>query len=111
MAKKKSNLLKVPKIEFDTKKDLSIYDYDTKIQNYYNAIKLHPNISETTEQLILSYHNAMVSEGLAKATQNKHLEVLFSLSKMIDNYEWKDITKQRVDDLVLIIMKKYADQK
>ena len=45
----KKPILKIPKMDYDTKQELMIYDYDRKIDNYHRAISLHPHISEITE--------------------------------------------------------------
>lgn len=51
----KKNVLKVSKKDFDTKQDISIYNYDAKIDNHHKVIILHPGISETTTELIESF--------------------------------------------------------
>jgi len=51
----------------------------------------------------------MVNESLAKATLVKHLEIILSLSRLLNYKDWRRLTKDDIDRLVSIMMQKYSE--
>jgi len=84
-----------------------IHNYDSSI----NAIirRIEKEASPTNLALILKYDKVMVRESLAKPTRKKHLEILLSLNRFLQK-DWKDVTKDDVEELVYEVMLKYSPQ-
>jgi len=95
------------KKKFDPKHDsIQIYDHDNLLQNAYNLIK--KELSQDNIELIQKYDRAMVNASLSKATRHKHLKMILSLSRLL-NKNWKDFTKEDIDELVFRIMERYGN--
>ena len=92
----------------NTKNDLEIYDYDQRITNMYKQFK--KELSEENNHLLKEYDKKMVMLSLAKATREKHLKTILNLSRMLKK-DWKDVTKNNIDDLVFKIMNTYGGSK
>ncbi len=91
-----------------SKKNLLIHNYDKRIKQVLVLLEKDSDISKESLTLIKEYHRAMITETLAKATINKHLQTLGNLCRMID-VEWNDATKSDIDALTAGIIEKYAD--
>lgn len=87
------------------KKSQGIYDYDAIIDRIYNLIE--KELSDNNVEIIKEYDKVMINQSLAKATRQKHLQTVLSLSRLL-NKDWKDATKQDIDNLVFRIMKEYS---
>ena len=88
------------------KKEFVIHDYDCKISNTYSLIERE--LSPYNVQLIRKYDSELVKQSLAKATRLKHLQIMLNLTRFIKK-DWKDITKDDIDRLVLKIVELYAN--
>jgi hypothetical protein len=61
----------------------SIYDYDKRNERTWKLIR--KEISKVNIQYIEDYEMAMVTDNMAKAGRQKHLETILSLSRFIKN--------------------------
>jgi len=84
---------------------IMVHNYDTRIRQTTNL--LQNEISSENFKLIKRYHNVMIGEALAKATQLKHLQILLNLTRFVKK-DWTVISKDDIDSLVATIMIKYA---
>ncbi len=89
-------------------KTRSIYDYDNRIKRTFNLIQ--KELSQNNIELIKKYDRLMILEGHAKATRHKHLHTLLNLSRFL-NKDWIDATTDDVDNTVMIIHDRYADDR
>ena len=82
-----------------------IHNYDSSI----NAVirRIEKEVSPANFALILKHDKVMVRESLAKPTRKKHLEILLSLDRLLRK-DWKDVTKDDVEELVFQVMQKYS---
>ena len=64
----------------------------------------------TTENftLLKNYERQMIKESLATATINRNLERLHVLTRML-NMNWENATKQDIEELIITVIQKYAD--
>jgi integrase/recombinase XerD len=99
LPKTKADLAK-PRITKD------IHDFDTRIAAVQRTIK--KQLSQQTADLITRYYYEMISsKALAKATQEKNLRILLSLSKMLGK-EWTEANSDDIKRLVVEIITKYS---
>lgn len=89
-------------------KTRSIYDYDDRIKRTLNLIETE--LSQNNAELIKKYDRLMILESLAKATRHKHLQTLLNLSRFLAK-DWIDATIDDVDNTVMIIHDRYADDR
>jgi FKBP-type peptidyl-prolyl cis-trans isomerase (trigger factor) len=85
-----------------------IHDFDRRITSVLK--RLNNELSPENMLLVNRYHNTMIIDTAGKAVQEKHLQTILSLSRML-NKNWQNVTRQDVDDLIVEISKKYSDQK
>ena len=91
----------------------TIYDYDQRAVRTWKLIRT--KVSETNTQYIEDYEMSMVTDNLAKAGRQKHLETLLSLSKILENSDlireknWKKLSKRDIDKIVKIINDTYKN--
>jgi integrase/recombinase XerD len=81
------------------------YDYDNRINRHLSKCK--EVLSQNDCELVKKYHTQMIITSMAIATQSKNLEIIASLSSMIDQ-EWTTMTKDSINNLVANVMRKYA---
>ena len=103
----------MPKQSIKQSDQFSIYDYDKRSKRTWKLIR--KEISDVNVQYIEDYEMAMVTDNLAKAGRQKHLETLLSLSRIIQNTKkikdknWKNLTKRDINNLVQIINDTYKN--
>jgi hypothetical protein len=88
------------------KQQFNDYDYDNRINRHLAKIK--KCVSQSDYTLVEKYHTQMIISSMAVATQAKNLEVIASLSTMIEQ-EWNIITKDDINNLVANVMRKYSE--
>ncbi len=81
------------------------YDYDNRIRRHLANCK--ERLSQSDYKLVEKYHTQMILTSLKVATQSKSLEVIASLSDMIDQ-KWKTMTRENINTLVANVMIKYS---
>ena len=81
------------------------HDYDHRINHH--LAKCKEVLSESDYELVTKYHTQMIITSMAVATQAKNLEVIASLSSMIDQ-EWATMTKDNIHNLVVNVMRNYS---
>lgn len=86
--------------------EIKIYDYDLRISRKYEQIR--SDLSPRTFELITEYDKTMISGSASKTTRSKHLDCLYILSKFL-SLEWENATKKDIDNIVVKIMHRYAD--
>ena len=86
---------------------VGIYDYDYLLKNTFALIQ--KELSENNVKLIKKYDRAMVNSSLSKATRQKNLKMILSLSRLL-NKDWLDVTKDDIESLVWTIMNQYGNQ-
>ena len=82
------------------------YDYDNRIRRHLANCELR--LSKSDYKLVEKYHTQMILTSLKVATQSKSLEVIASLSDMIDQ-DWTTMTKEDINTLVANVMIKYSN--
>jgi len=82
------------------------YDYDNRIARH--LANCEERLSQSDFKLVLKYHEQMILTSLAISTISKNLEVIASLSNMIDQ-EWTTMTRESINTLVANAMIKYSD--
>ena len=82
------------------------YDYDNRIARHLANCK--ETLSQSDFKLVEKYHEQMILTSLARATIAKNLEVIASLSDMIDQ-EWTTMTRENINTLVANVMIKHSD--
>ena len=85
-----------------------IYDYDRILERTFANIK--KDLSAENSKLIIEYDKVMTRQSISKATRRIHSQGLLNLSRTLEK-DWKDVTKEDIDELVFKIMDKYADEK
>jgi integrase len=91
----------------------TIYDYDKRAERTWKLIR--KEISEINIQYIEDYEMSMLTDNLAKAGRQKHLETLLSLSRILEKSntisekDWKNLSKRDVDKLIKIINDTYKN--
>ena len=91
----------------------TIYDYDKRALRTWKLIQ--NEIPEINVQYIEDYEMSMVTDNLAKAGRQKHLETMLSLSRILEKSEdisqkdWKQLSKRDIDRLVKIINDTYKN--
>lgn len=85
-----------------------LYDLDRRIGMYHNTAKRE--FSESNYSLFKRYDEFMLAETLAKATRDKNLQIVISLTRMVGK-NWNDVTKDDIQTLVAKINLKYTDEK
>ena len=73
----------MPKQAVKQSDQFSIYDYDKRSLRTWKLIR--KEISKINIQHIEKYEMSMVTDNLAKAGRQKHLETLLSLSRILKN--------------------------
>ena len=81
------------------------YDYDNRINRHLTKCK--EVLSKSDYTLVGKYHTQMIITSMAVATQSKNLEIIASLSSMI-NQEWTTLVKDDINNLVAVVMRNYA---
>ncbi|HIH99822.1 MAG TPA: hypothetical protein HA352_04995, partial [Nitrosopumilus sp.] len=81
------------------------YDYDNRINRHLTKCK--EVLSKNDYTLVGKYHTQMIITSMAVATQSKNLEIIASLSSMI-NQEWTTLVKDDINNLVAVVMRNYA---
>ncbi len=66
-------------------------------------------LSENNSELITKYDREMVRQSIAVATRQKHLRTLLGLTRLLKK-DWKDATKDDMDELVYEIMQRHSDE-
>ena len=89
------------------KQQFNDYDYDNRINRHLAKIK--KCVSQSDYTLIEKYHTQMIISSMTVATQAKNLEVIASLSTMIDQ-EWNTMTKDNINNLVVNVMRNYSEK-
>jgi len=82
------------------------YDYDNRINRHLAKIK--GSVSQSDYTLVEKYHTQMIISSMAVATQAKNLEVIASLSTMIDQ-EWTTMSKDNINNLVANVMRNHSE--
>jgi integrase/recombinase XerD len=82
------------------------YDYDNRIRRH--LANCEERLSQSDFKLVLKYHEQMILTTRKVATISKNLEVIASLSNMIDQ-EWTTMTRESINTLVANAMIKYSD--
>lgn len=85
-----------------------IHDFDRRITSVFK--RLNKELSPENMLLVNRYYNAMIIDTAGKAVQEKHLQTILSLSRMVGK-NWQEVTRQDVENLIIEISKKYSDQK
>jgi integrase/recombinase XerD len=88
-------------------KRTSAYDYDALIEGILK--RMQADLSQSNTDVIRKYDKVMVSLSMSKAVRLLHLRILLNLSKMLGK-DWKDVTRNDIDELVYKIMQKYASE-
>ena len=81
------------------------YDYDNRINRHLSRCK--EVLSQNDCELVGKYHTQMIITSMAIATQSKNLEIIASLSSMIEQ-EWITMTKDSINNLVAVVMQNYS---
>jgi integrase len=71
--------------------------------------QIERELSSENIQLIKKYDQTMTNLSIAIATRQKHLRTLLNLTRFLGK-DWTKVTKENIDDLVYMIMSKYADE-
>ena len=91
----------------------TIYDYDKRAKRTWNLIR--NEISQVNTQYIEDYEMSMITDNLAKAGRQKHLETLLSLSRILQKTDdiieknWKNLSKRDINKLIKIINDTYKN--
>ncbi|AJW71049.1 tyrosine-type recombinase/integrase [Nitrosopumilus adriaticus] len=93
--------------KYELAQDQVSHYYNTQIKRIQNKIK--KELSQNNQKLISKYHQEMIIQSLAKATQVKQLQTILTLSKMLKK-DWKDATKSDIRKIALQISKKFCDK-
>ena len=86
----------------------SIYEFDKNLQRSFNVIK--KELPKQTQDLIIEYDKVMARQSISKAARRIHVQALLNLSRLLQK-DWRDVTKNDIDDVVFKIMDTYADQR
>jgi site-specific recombinase XerD len=89
-----------------SKKKIGIYDYDYLLNHTFSLIK--KELSENNVKLIEKYDLSMVNSSLSKATRQKNLKMILSLSRLLQK-DWKNTTRDDIERLVSKVMNQYSD--
>ena len=81
------------------------YDYENRINRHLSKCK--EVLSQNDCELVKKYHTQMIITSMAIATQSKNLEIIASLSSMIEQ-EWTTMTKDSINNLVAVVMQCYS---
>ena len=81
------------------------YDYENRINRHLSKCK--EVLSQNDCELVKKYHTQMIITSMAIATQSKNLEIIASLSSMIDK-EWTTLVKDDINNLVAVVMQCYS---
>ena len=84
----------------------SIYDYDDRLRRTYALIQR--DLSKSNQELVSKYDKTMISQGLAKPTRLKNLQIVLNLTRFLKK-EWGDATKEDIENIVIKIMELYSD--
>ena len=82
------------------------YDYSNRIRRHLANCK--ETLSQSDFKLVEKYHEQMILTSLARATIAKNLEVIASLSDMIDQ-QWTTMSKENINTLVANVNIKYSN--
>ena len=85
-----------------------IYQYDRILENTLDKIK--KELSPENQRLIIQYDKVMATQSISKAARRIHVQALLNLTKLLQK-DWKDATRNDIDELVFTIMDTYANQK
>ncbi len=69
--------------------------------------KINSELSRSDVKLLLCYDSEMVNTSLGKATRLKHIQVLLSISRIL-NKNWSRVTKHDISNLIRTIMDRYG---
>ena len=94
------------KLQNSSKNTIGIYNYDQLLKQVWKLLR--KELSDKNVKLIQKYDKAMVNSSLSKATRQKNLKMILSLSRML-NQDWQDVTKDDIDELVYKVMKQYGN--
>ena len=86
-------------------KNIGIYDYDKRITRTHNLI--NKELSQKNIELLRQYHNVMINESLAKATQHKHLQTLLNLSRFLGK-NWDDANRVDIERIISKVVRTYS---
>ena len=92
--------------KYGVKREFAIYNYDSRMAATNRMI--NSELSAANSELITRYDRLMVSEGLAKATRSRTLQLLLGMTR-ITGKDWKDISRDDVEALVAKVHDRYAD--
>lgn len=84
----------------------SIYDYDDRLSRTYGLIKR--DLSKENQDILSKYDKTMISQGLAKPTRLKNLQIVLNLTRFLKK-EWGDATKEDIENIVIKIIELYSD--
>jgi integrase len=87
-------------------KKIEAHDWQQRIDYVYRQVK--SELSESNFEAIKKYDRVMVLQGIKKPTRYLHLTRLLSLTRRLKK-DWKDVTKEDIDDVVFQIMETYSD--
>lgn len=88
--------------------DQPIYNYDSKIALAHKNLK--KELTAPEYKLVSKYDTVMINEALAKATRNKNLEIILSLSRIKGKKSWMQLTQEDIGELVANVMKTYSNE-
>jgi len=95
--------------QVQTKKiSADIYQIAKTIKRIENTI--NSEFSPDNTKLILDYDKEMVRQSISIAARRIHLRGLLNLTRLLKK-DWKDITKNDIEDLVFQIMDIYSDER
>ncbi len=82
------------------------YNMDRRIKLTFSLIQ--NELSKANQNLIVQYDKEMKIQALGKTTRHKHLQIILSLSRML-NKDWKKANRSDIRRLILMIWEKYTD--
>ena len=81
------------------------YDYENRINRHLSKCK--EVLSQNDCELVKKYHIQMIITSMVIATQSKNLEIIASLSSIIDQ-ELTTMTRDSINGLVATVMQNYS---
>ena len=87
-----------------TIKKRQVHNYDSLMRSVNRQIRIE--LSGNNSELISKYDREMVRQSIAVATRQKHLRTLLGLTRLLKK-DWKDATKDDMDELVYEIMQSH----
>ena len=82
------------------------YDYQNRISRHLSNCE--KRLSKSDFKIVQKYHEQMILTSLKVATISKNLEIIASLSDMIDQ-KWTTMSKENINTLVANVNIKYSN--